>query len=180
MILLGGAETGMEVRPARIPGTNFRQSVYVPRDEDFSIDKTQGFQGDSLKGLQSTLVPMLRAKFDETPDDFDNVHQLYSLYRSGLNLLPENPQLQPSQKEREDVRKFLEDYVQENSGQRVQLEEIKYQPPQIVDGMTTRTPAECDCHRSLLARRVIDSVAPLILNVFLSYMFRLQQNPRTI
>ncbi|BBN03422.1 protein MpLOX2 [Marchantia polymorpha subsp. ruderalis] len=126
-------KTGMEVRPARIPGTNFRQSVYVPRDEDFSIDKTQGFQGDSLKGLQSTLVPMLRAKFDETPDDFDNVHQLYSLYRSGLNLLPENPQLQPSQKEREDVRKFLEDYVQENSGQRVQLEEIKYQPPQIVD-----------------------------------------------
>ncbi|OAE22429.1 hypothetical protein AXG93_2381s1250 [Marchantia polymorpha subsp. ruderalis] len=121
-------ESGMEV----LPPTGAKS--YIPRDEDWNGSKTKDFNTDGLIGLRATLLPILREKFDETPDDFDTFKEVYNLYNKGLDIFPKSPALQPSEKDIEAVHNFLESHLYKATGgvPNGNFDVIQYPIPQLL------------------------------------------------
>ncbi|KAK8944042.1 putative linoleate 9S-lipoxygenase 5 [Platanthera guangdongensis] len=66
--------------------------IYVPRDERFGHLKMSDFLGNSIKSLANSLLPVLQAAFDKTPNTFDSYEDVFQLYEGGLPL-PDIPQV---------------------------------------------------------------------------------------
>lgn len=64
--------------------------IYVPRDERFGHLKMSDFLGYSLKSLALSTIPKLRAKFDDTANEFDSMEDVMKLFEGGLPL-PNTP-----------------------------------------------------------------------------------------
>ncbi|XP_020571523.1 probable linoleate 9S-lipoxygenase 5 [Phalaenopsis equestris] len=62
------------------------QNIYVPRDEKFGHLKFADFLGYGLKAIVKDLLPVLRAKIDVTPNEFDSLQEVFDLYEGGLPL----------------------------------------------------------------------------------------------
>ncbi|XP_020590849.1 probable linoleate 9S-lipoxygenase 5 [Phalaenopsis equestris] len=69
------------------------QDIYVPRDERFGHLKMSDFLGYTIKAVAKTLLPILQAVFDGTPNTFDSYEDIFKLYEGGLQL-PDIPQVQ--------------------------------------------------------------------------------------
>ncbi|KAL3687112.1 hypothetical protein R1sor_013421 [Riccia sorocarpa] len=99
--------SGMEIPPP-LDATNRPGDAYVPRDEDFSLVKGNRVSTDLLNGVLKTVIPSLKAKFDETPDDFDTLQDVFGLYNEvGVKLYPQSPDLQPTAEEKKKVEELL-------------------------------------------------------------------------
>ncbi|PKU70072.1 probable linoleate 9S-lipoxygenase 5 [Dendrobium catenatum] len=68
-------------------------NIYVPRDERFGHLKMSDFLGYTIKAVAKSLVPVLQAVFDKTPNTFDSYEDVLKLYEGGLPL-PDIPQVQ--------------------------------------------------------------------------------------
>lgn len=66
--------------------------IYVPRDERFGHLKMSDFLGYTIKAVAKSLLPILRAVFDGTPNTFDSYEDIFKLYEGGLPL-PNIPQV---------------------------------------------------------------------------------------
>nr|BAM95906.1 lipoxygenase [Ricciocarpos natans] len=59
---------------------------YIPPDEYFSSDKNSGFLAGALKGVGHSVVPVISGLFDTSPNTWDSIEEILSLYADGLPL----------------------------------------------------------------------------------------------
>ncbi|KAG6543658.1 hypothetical protein Mapa_014841 [Marchantia paleacea] len=60
--------------------------VYVPRDERFNRVKNSGFLAGGVKSVAHFIVPALTSYFDGTPNEFDSIKDVKSIYAKGIDL----------------------------------------------------------------------------------------------
>ncbi|KAL3676575.1 hypothetical protein R1sor_026523 [Riccia sorocarpa] len=59
---------------------------YIPVDESFERDKNSGFYAGGLKGVSQAIAPIISGIFDHTPNTWDNLEEIFTLYSKGLPL----------------------------------------------------------------------------------------------
>ncbi|XP_059652432.1 probable linoleate 9S-lipoxygenase 5 [Cornus florida] len=60
--------------------------IYVPRDERFSHIKMSDVVIYGLKSIVQFLLPEIKAPFDKTPNEFDQIEDILKLYEGGIKL----------------------------------------------------------------------------------------------
>lgn len=60
-------------------------NIYVPKDERFSQVKFSDFIGYALKAVGQVLAPEIKAVFDKTINEFDELKDVLSLYENRLS-----------------------------------------------------------------------------------------------
>ncbi|KAL2608338.1 hypothetical protein R1flu_026911 [Riccia fluitans] len=60
--------------------------MYVPRDERFTRVKNSGFLASGVKSVVHFIIPALTSIFDGTPNEFDSMEDVKSLYINGVDL----------------------------------------------------------------------------------------------
>lgn len=58
--------------------------IYVPRDERFGHLKKSDFLGNTIRSLSTGFLPSLQSIFNLTPQEFDSLEEVHSLFRGGL------------------------------------------------------------------------------------------------
>ncbi|KAL3694609.1 hypothetical protein R1sor_008260 [Riccia sorocarpa] len=59
---------------------------YYPVDESFEREKNSGFYASGLKALGHSVAPIISGIFDDTPNNWDNIEEIFTLYSKGLPL----------------------------------------------------------------------------------------------
>lgn len=60
--------------------------IYVPRDERFGHLKLTDFLAYSLKAVVQVIKPELESLFDNTPNEFDTLEDVFKLYEGGIKV----------------------------------------------------------------------------------------------
>ncbi|KAL3698595.1 hypothetical protein R1sor_012671 [Riccia sorocarpa] len=105
MELMRGDGTGERKFSDRIYDYDVYNDLGDPLASPPIIRPTLGGPGNFLyprrcrtgRPVDKGLIPGMKARFDETPDDFDTLLEVFDLYKeAGVELFPKNPKLQPN------------------------------------------------------------------------------------